>query len=142
MICILLIQDEPCPSKNLLQELSERECFSKPTYKTTQIGSPDMPTFFSTVEVEGIGFHGKASKSENEAEEDAAKIAYITLKECKFIHLVRHSCLRITLRENFDITKQVWPLLYVEKKTYLQFEMFVIMLINIYVMDRWKSYIC
>ena len=142
MICILHIQDESCPSKNLLQELSEREGFSKPIYKTTQIGPPHMPTFFSTVEVEGIGFHGKASKSEKEAEEDAAKIAYITLKECKFIYLVRHSCLRITLRENFDITKQVWPRLYVEKKTHFQFEMFVIMLINMYVMHRWASYIC
>jgi len=44
-----------------------------------------MPTFFSTVEVEGIGFHGNTSRSIKEVKHDAAKIAYITLKECNFI---------------------------------------------------------
>lgn len=44
-----------------------------------------MPTFFSTVVVEGKEFHGKACKSKKQAEQDAAKIAYIALKECKLI---------------------------------------------------------
>eukprot|EP00256_Glycine_max_P070654 XP_025985249.1 double-stranded RNA-binding protein 6 [Glycine max] len=47
-----------------------------------QAGSPHMPTFFSTVEVEGVEFHGKGGRSKKQAEEDAAKIAYIALKEC------------------------------------------------------------
>jgi hypothetical protein len=47
-----------------------------------------MPTFFSTVEVESLEFHGKASSSKKQAEQDAAKIAYTALKECKFIHLI------------------------------------------------------
>ncbi|XP_058755692.1 double-stranded RNA-binding protein 1-like [Vicia villosa] len=83
----LFNKDESCPAKSLLLELTQRESFSKPTYKTTESRSSNMPTFFSTVEVEGVEFHGKASRSKKQAEHDAAKIAYIALKECKFIHL-------------------------------------------------------
>ncbi|KAL2619018.1 hypothetical protein AAZV13_08G280000 [Glycine max] len=68
--------------KTSLLRLSERQDFHKPTYKTMQAGSPHMPTFFSTVEVEGVEFHGKGGRSKKQAEEDAAKIAYIALKEC------------------------------------------------------------
>ncbi|CAJ2668569.1 unnamed protein product [Trifolium pratense] len=73
-------KDESCPSKSLLLELTQREGFCKPTYKTTESGSSHL--FFSTVEVEGLEFHGKASRSKKLAENDAAKIAYIALKEC------------------------------------------------------------
>ncbi|GAU48806.1 hypothetical protein TSUD_406390 [Trifolium subterraneum] len=76
------VLDESCPSKSLLLELTQREGFSKPTYKTTESGSSHLPTFFSTIEVEGLEFHGKASRSKKLAENDAAKIAYIALKEC------------------------------------------------------------
>lgn len=96
LFCILFIQDESCPAKSLLLELTQREGFSKPTYKTTDSGSNHMPTFFSTVEVDGVEFHGKASRSIKQAEHDAAKIAYIALKECKFIHLTLLSFIRIT----------------------------------------------
>ncbi|RDX71492.1 Double-stranded RNA-binding protein 3, partial [Mucuna pruriens] len=48
--------------KTSLLELTEREGFCKPTYKTMKAGSPDMPTFFSTVEVEGVEFHGKGDE--------------------------------------------------------------------------------
>ncbi|KAK2442723.1 double-stranded RNA-binding protein [Trifolium repens] len=75
-------QDESCSFKSLLHELTQREDFSLPTYKTTKIGPPHMPTFFSTVEVESLEFHGKASSSKKQAEQDAAKIAYTALKEC------------------------------------------------------------
>ncbi|KAK2388583.1 double-stranded RNA-binding protein [Trifolium repens] len=74
--------DESCSFKSLLHELTQREDFSLPTYKTTKIGPPHMPTFFSTVEVESLEFHGKASSSRKQAEQDAAKIAYTALKEC------------------------------------------------------------
>ncbi|XP_045816874.1 double-stranded RNA-binding protein 1-like [Trifolium pratense] len=73
-------KDESCPSKSLLLELTQREGFCKPTYKTTESGSSHL--FFSTVEVEGLEFHGKASRSKKLAENDAAKISYIALKEC------------------------------------------------------------
>ena len=96
MIFILFIQDESCPSKSLLLELTQREGYSKPTYTTTESGSPHMPTYYSTVEVEGLKFHGKASRSKKQADSDAAKIAYIALKECKFIRFIFLSFIRIT----------------------------------------------
>ncbi|XP_027344289.1 double-stranded RNA-binding protein 1-like [Abrus precatorius] len=73
------------PFKTLLFKLTQRESLCKPTYKTIQSGSPHMPTFFSTVEVEGMEFHGKGGRSKKQAEQDAAKIAYIALKECMLI---------------------------------------------------------
>ncbi|XP_058755741.1 double-stranded RNA-binding protein 1-like [Vicia villosa] len=78
----LFQKDDSCPAKSLLLELTQTEGFSKPIYKTTESRSWNMPTFFSTVEVEGVEFHGKASRSKKQAEHDAAKIAYIALKEC------------------------------------------------------------
>ncbi|CAI8597760.1 unnamed protein product [Vicia faba] len=78
----LFQKDETCPAKNLLLELTQTEGFSKPTYRTTESRSTHMPTFFSTVEVEGVEFHGKASRSKKQADHDAAKIAYIGLKVC------------------------------------------------------------
>nr|KYP60889.1 hypothetical protein KK1_023309 [Cajanus cajan] len=87
-----------------LLKLTEREGFCKPTCKTMQAGSPHMPTFFSTVEIEGVEFHGKGSRSMQQAEEDAAKIAYIALKGCKLIvplqwctYPIFLSCMRTTL---------------------------------------------
>jgi len=47
-----------------------------------------MGTFFSTVEVEGVEFHGMAFRSKKEAEHDAAKIAYKVIKDGKIIHLI------------------------------------------------------
>ncbi|CAJ2668570.1 unnamed protein product [Trifolium pratense] len=96
-------QEESSSFKSLLHELTQREDFSNPTYKTTKIGPPHMPTFFSTVEVQGLEFHGKASTSKKLAEQDAAKIAHTALKECKFIHFIFLSYIRIALMENCDI---------------------------------------
>ncbi|KAK9939320.1 hypothetical protein M0R45_016018 [Rubus argutus] len=67
--------------KNLLQELAQREGFSMPTYTTVNSGASHMPTFSSTVDVEGEKFCGNAGKSKKQAEMSAAKVAYITLKE-------------------------------------------------------------
>ncbi|KAI9082382.1 hypothetical protein K1719_035805 [Acacia pycnantha] len=69
--------------KNLLIELAQREDFCKPTYKTIRSGTVQMPTFFSIVEVEGKEFHGEPMKSKKQAEQDAAKVAYIALKDYK-----------------------------------------------------------
>ncbi|WJX32910.1 hypothetical protein P8452_21185 [Trifolium repens] len=101
-------KEESFPSKSLLLELTEREGFSNPIYKTTQIGSPHMPTFFSTVEVEGLEFHGKASRCKKQAELDAAKIAYIALKECG-IHM--YAAFSSPIKENeSDIVKSIQKL--------------------------------
>ncbi|XP_061356963.1 double-stranded RNA-binding protein 1-like [Gastrolobium bilobum] len=75
---------DSCPFKNLLLELTQREGFCKPMYKTMQSGSPHIATFFSIVEVEGKEFHGKVAKSKKQAEHNAAKVAYIALRECGF----------------------------------------------------------
>lgn len=75
-------EDEPGHLyKNLLQELAQREGFSMPTYTTVNSGASHMPTFSSTVDVEGEKFCGNAGKSKKQAEMSAAKVAYITLKE-------------------------------------------------------------
>ncbi|PQM33343.1 hypothetical protein Pyn_13086 [Prunus yedoensis var. nudiflora] len=44
-------------------------------------GASHLPTFSSTVEVEGEEFCGKAGKSKKQAELNAAKVAFIALKE-------------------------------------------------------------
>jgi len=96
-----LIQGDSDSFKTSLMELTEREGFHKPTYKTMQAGSLYMPTFFSTLEVEGVEFHGKGCRSKKEAEEDAANIAYIALKECKLFICtspILLPCIRTTLR--------------------------------------------
>ncbi|KAK8661148.1 hypothetical protein V6N13_052047 [Hibiscus sabdariffa] len=67
--------------KNMLQELTQREEWSLPEYKTTKCGVPHRPTFFSSVQVEGHLFYGKAGKSKKEAEINAAKLAYTNLTE-------------------------------------------------------------
>ncbi|KAF9598369.1 hypothetical protein IFM89_027257 [Coptis chinensis] len=67
--------------KNLLQELTRKEGFSLPVYTTTRFGESHVPTFTSTVEVEGDIFHGVAAKTKKQAEIGAAKVAYFSLKE-------------------------------------------------------------
>ncbi|OMO77132.1 Double-stranded RNA-binding protein [Corchorus olitorius] len=68
--------------KKLLQELTEREGLSSnPEYKTVKFGMAHSPTFFSTVEVEGVVYHGEGGKSKKEAELNAAKVAYTNLIE-------------------------------------------------------------
>ncbi|OMO71126.1 Double-stranded RNA-binding protein [Corchorus capsularis] len=66
--------------KKLLQQLTEREGLSSnPEYKTVKFGRAHSPTFFSTVEVEGVVYHGEGGKSKKEAELNAAKVAYTNL---------------------------------------------------------------
>ncbi|MBA0732518.1 hypothetical protein Gogos_016604 [Gossypium gossypioides] len=67
--------------KNLLQELTQREEWSLPEYKTEKCGVPHRPIFFSSVEVGGDIFYGKGGKFKKEAEINAAKVAYTNLTE-------------------------------------------------------------
>ncbi|POO01441.1 Double-stranded RNA-binding domain containing protein [Trema orientale] len=78
---LMSLLDESRAYKNLLQELVQREDLSIPVYKTTKCGEPHKPIFFSTVELGGEIFHGKAAKSKKQAEQDAARAAYIALNE-------------------------------------------------------------
>ncbi|KAF4350718.1 hypothetical protein G4B88_000856 [Cannabis sativa] len=75
--------DESRVYKNLLQELVQREDLSTPVYKTIKRGEPHKPIFFTSVELDGEIFHGKAAKSKKQAELDAARAAYVALQERK-----------------------------------------------------------
>ncbi|QHO04916.1 Double-stranded RNA-binding protein [Arachis hypogaea] len=77
------IQDNSVLYKNLLQELVQKEGFSLPSYNTERSGEAHIPTFISYVEVEGKVFTGQEAKTKKQAEMNAAKVAYTTLKEQK-----------------------------------------------------------
>lgn len=79
----ILSQDDCGLYKNLLQDLTVKEGFSTPVYTTRSSGASHVPTFTATVEVEGDVFHGVAAKTKKQAEINAAKIAYFSLKERK-----------------------------------------------------------
>ena len=66
-----------------MQELAQHEGFSIPLYNTTKSGALHIPTFFSTVEVQGEVFRGNEGKSKKQAELNVAKVAYAILKERK-----------------------------------------------------------
>eukprot|EP00268_Persea_americana_P053538 TRINITY_DN6065_c0_g1_i15.p1 TRINITY_DN6065_c0_g1~~TRINITY_DN6065_c0_g1_i15.p1 ORF type:complete len:479 (+),score=95.95 TRINITY_DN6065_c0_g1_i15:524-1960(+) len=66
--------------KTMLQELAAKQGFSL-QYKTITAGASHMPTFFSTVEVDGEVFSGKAAKTKKQAEMNAAKVAFSKLYE-------------------------------------------------------------
>ncbi|XXG42584.1 hypothetical protein AAC387_Pa01g2825 [Persea americana] len=68
--------------KTMLQELAAKQGFSL-QYKTITAGASHMPTFFSTVEVDGEVFSGKAAKTKKQAEMNAAKVAFSKLYERK-----------------------------------------------------------
>ena len=72
--------------KNLLQELVQKEGFSLPVYGTNRSGEVHEPIFFSTVVIVEV-FKGHEARTKKQAEMNAAKIAYTTLKERKFIFL-------------------------------------------------------
>ncbi|KAF4383999.1 hypothetical protein F8388_018751 [Cannabis sativa] len=76
-------KDESRVYKNLLQEIVQREDLSTPVYKTIRRGEPHKPIIFTSVELDGEIFHGKAAKSKKQAELDAARAAYVALKEHK-----------------------------------------------------------
>ncbi|XP_044482533.1 double-stranded RNA-binding protein 1-like isoform X2 [Mangifera indica] len=69
--------------KNLLQELAQKKGYALPVYHTNRSGEAHIPTFVSTVEVELEIFTGQEAKTKKQAEMSAAKVAYLTLKECK-----------------------------------------------------------
>lgn len=66
-----------------------KEGYRLPVYSTEKYGASHMPTFFSTVEIEGEAFVGQKEKTKKQAEMNAAKVAYTYLKERKlFLSLI------------------------------------------------------
>lgn len=85
-------QDNCIAYKNLLQELAQKEGFCLPTYGTNSCVVPHMPVFVSTVfvstvEVKGETFQDEGARTKKQAEMNAAKVAYIIIKERKWFFL-------------------------------------------------------
>ncbi|RVW90286.1 Double-stranded RNA-binding protein 1 [Vitis vinifera] len=78
-----LFPDDYGVYKNLLQEMARKEGYQLPVYSTEKSGVSHMPTFLSTVEIEGETFVGQKAKTKKLAEMNAAKAAYTHLKERK-----------------------------------------------------------
>ncbi|XP_077247713.1 double-stranded RNA-binding protein 1-like [Tasmannia lanceolata] len=74
-------EDESGFYKSLLQEFAQKESLSLPEYRTTRSGASHFPTFFSTVEIDGEIFSGKAAKTKKQAEMNVAKVAWSSLEE-------------------------------------------------------------
>ena len=64
----------------------QKEGFSPPVYDTNRSSEGHEAIFVSTVEIREV-FKGHEARTKKQAEMNAAKIAYTTLKECKFIFL-------------------------------------------------------
>lgn len=76
LVNILRYFQDDSSYKNLLQELAQKECSRLPTYSTIKSGEAHIPTFVSTVDVEGELFTGQEMKTKKQAELSAAKAAY------------------------------------------------------------------
>lgn len=76
-------EDDTRLYKNLLQELTQKEGFHLPVYNTNASVESHVPVFFSTVEIYGEVFEGHEAGTKKQAEMNAAKLAYTTLKERK-----------------------------------------------------------
>ncbi|KAL2939540.1 Double-stranded RNA-binding protein 4 [Bienertia sinuspersici] len=76
-------EEDPAFYKNRLQELAQKEYSCLPTYATIRSGPPHISIFSSTVEINGESFAGEEAKSKKLAEMNAAKVAYIALRERK-----------------------------------------------------------
>ena len=98
-----IFQDNSGLYKNLLQELVQKEGFSLPVYNTNRFGEVHVPIFVSTVEIEGEVFKGHEERTKKQAEMNAAKIAYTSLKErkCIFLSTLLVSGLVLTLSKPF-----------------------------------------
>ncbi|KAJ6360191.1 hypothetical protein OIU77_004237 [Salix suchowensis] len=91
--------------KNLLQELAQREGCGLPTYSTNKSGEAHIPTFTSTVEIEGEIFTGQGAKTKKQAEMSAAKTAYTALKQRHRVEIANQSLMR---EFHFDLIITIW----------------------------------
>nr|GMD73651.1 double-stranded RNA-binding protein 1-like isoform X1 [Ipomoea batatas] len=73
--------------KSLLQELGQSKGLAMPAYSTTMSGKHHNLTFLSSVEIDGDVFHGTAAMSKKQAENNAAKVAYMSLMEGNKMHV-------------------------------------------------------
>ncbi|KAK1297298.1 Double-stranded RNA-binding protein 1 [Acorus calamus] len=85
--------------KNLLQQFTQKEGCSMPLYKTRSVGESHLPTFSSTVEVEGENFDGESAKTKKLAEMNAAKVAWTTLNKRKLSKISAYTSLSTQAQE-------------------------------------------
>ncbi|XP_048500619.1 double-stranded RNA-binding protein 1 isoform X2 [Beta vulgaris subsp. vulgaris] len=76
-------EEDPGFFKNLLQELAQKDYSCLPAYTTTRSGPSHNPIFVSIVEISGESFTGQEAKTKKSSEMNAAKVAYIALRERK-----------------------------------------------------------
>ncbi|KAK1310288.1 Double-stranded RNA-binding protein 4 [Acorus calamus] len=70
-----------------------------PLYKTRSVGESHLPTFSSTVEVEGENFDGENAKTKKLAEMNAATVAWTTLNKCKLSKVSAYTSLSTRSQE-------------------------------------------
>ncbi|XP_031478410.1 double-stranded RNA-binding protein 1-like isoform X2 [Nymphaea colorata] len=74
-------EDKSLSFKNMLKDYSQKRSLHLPTYSTESFGASHLPTFRSTVEIDGKVYTGDSATTKKEAEANAAKIAWFALKE-------------------------------------------------------------
>ncbi|KAF3796151.1 Double-stranded RNA-binding protein 1 [Nymphaea thermarum] len=74
-------EDKSLSFKNMLKDYSQKRSLHLPTYSTETFGASHLPTFRSTVEIDGKVYTGDYATAKKEAEANAAKIAWFALKE-------------------------------------------------------------
>ncbi|RLN24704.1 double-stranded RNA-binding protein 1-like isoform X1 [Panicum miliaceum] len=67
--------------KNRLQELAQKEGFPLPVYATTSDVLNHSAAFISTVKIQGTTFQGEPGNTKNQAEMNAAKVAFQHFKD-------------------------------------------------------------
>ncbi|CAN1176528.1 Double-stranded RNA-binding protein 4 [Linum perenne] len=71
--------------KSMLKEKIQKKGGCRPSYMTWKTDRVHLPTFLSTVEVEGVAFMGGEARTKKLAQMSAAKFAYTQLMEGKHL---------------------------------------------------------
>lgn len=111
------MQEDPGFFKNLLQELAQKDYSCLPAYTTTRSGPSHNPIFVSIVEISGESFTGQEAKTKKSSEMNAAKVAYIALRERKILYKIDHFHTWSTLIHKQSMKKSINVLLLISYYT-------------------------
>ncbi|CAN1176527.1 Double-stranded RNA-binding protein 4 [Linum perenne] len=78
-------EEEDLMYKSMLKEKIQKKGGCRPSYMTWKTDRVHLPTFLSTVEVEGVAFMGGEARTKKLAQMSAAKFAYTQLMEGKHL---------------------------------------------------------
>lgn len=90
-----------------MQELVQKEGIPLPIYSTNIKGESHVPVFVSTVEIEGQIFIGEEAKTKKNAEINAAKVAYNTLKERECLFFFFYAFVRTCAKKRLMFIMQM-----------------------------------